>query len=115
MKPVFLCDAIRTPIGALGGILASLRPDDMAALVIKEIVQRNQLDPALVEEVFFGCANQAGEDNRNVARMAALPAGLPVEVAGVTVNRLCASGLNAINQAARAKQAVVHNPAWILG
>src|SRR6185295_10512253 len=78
------------------------RPDDMAALVIKEIVQRNKLDPALVEEVFLGCANQAGEDNRNVARMAALLAGLPVEVAGVTVNRLCASGLNAINQAARA-------------
>jgi 3-oxoadipyl-CoA thiolase len=74
----------------------------MAALVIKEIVQRSNLDPALVEEVFFGCANQAGEDNRNVARMAALLAGLPVEVAGVTVNRLCASGLNAINMAARA-------------
>src|SRR6185503_1741049 len=73
--------------------------------VIKEIIQRNQIDPALVEEVFFGCANQAGEDNRNVARMAALLAGLPVEVAGVTVNRLCASGLNAINQAARAIKA----------
>ena len=102
MTGVVIIDAIRTPIGALGGILASVRPDDMAALVIKEIVQRNRLDPALVEEVFFGCANQAGEDNRNVARMAALLAGLPVEVAGVTVNRLCASGLNAINQAARA-------------
>jgi len=100
-----IIDAIRTPIGALGGVLASVRPDDMAALVIKEIVQRNRLDPALVEEVFFGCANQAGEDNRNVARMAALLAGLPVEVAGVTVNRLCASGLNAINQAARAIKA----------
>jgi 3-oxoadipyl-CoA thiolase len=100
-----IVDAIRTPIGALGGILASVRPDDMAALVIKEIVQRNQLDPALVEEVFLGCANQAGEDNRNVARMAALLAGLPVEVGGVTVNRLCASGLNAINQAARAIKA----------
>jgi 3-oxoadipyl-CoA thiolase len=105
MTDVVIVDAIRTPIGALGGILASVRPDDMAALVIKEIVQRNQLDPALVEEVFFGCANQAGEDNRNVARMAALLAGLPVEVAGVTVNRLCASGLNAINQAARAIKA----------
>ncbi|HEU0295756.1 MAG TPA: acetyl-CoA C-acyltransferase [Anaerolineales bacterium] len=102
MTDSVIVDAIRTPIGALGGILASVRPDDMAALVIKEILQRNQLDPALVEEVFFGCANQAGEDNRNVARMAALLAGLPVEVAGVTVNRLCASGLNAINQAARA-------------
>src|SRR5258706_1357924 len=102
MIDVVIIDAIRTPIGALGGILASVRPDDMAALVIEEIVQRNKLDPALVEEVFFGCANQAGEDNRNVARMAALHAGLPVEVGGVTVNRLCASGLNAINQAARA-------------
>ncbi|HEY5731926.1 MAG TPA: acetyl-CoA C-acetyltransferase [Anaerolineales bacterium] len=102
MTNVVIVDAIRTPVGALGGSLASVRPDDMAALVIKEIVQRNKLDPALVEEVVFGCANQAGEDNRNVARMAALLAGLPVEVAGVTVNRLCASGLNAVNQAARA-------------
>jgi len=105
MTDVVIVDAIRTPIGALGGSLAAVRPDDLAALVIREIVQRNQLDPALVEEVFFGCANQAGEDNRNVARMAALLAGLPVEVAGVTVNRLCASGLNAINQAARAIKA----------
>src|SRR5512139_1532783 len=105
MTDAVIVDAIRTPIGALGGILASVRPDDMAALVIKEIVRRNQLDPALVEEVLFGCANQAGEDNRNVARMAALLAGLPVEVAGVTINRLCASGLNAINQAARAIRA----------
>jgi 3-oxoadipyl-CoA thiolase len=105
MTDAVIIDAIRTPVGALGGILASVRPDDMAALVIKEIVQRNQLDPALVEEVFFGCANQAGEDNRNVARMAALLAGLPVEAAGVTINRLCASGLNAINQAARAIRA----------
>jgi 3-oxoadipyl-CoA thiolase len=77
----------------------------MAALVIKEIVRRNKLDPALIEEVFLGCANQAGEDNRNIARMSALLAGLPVDVAGVTVNRLCASGLNAINQAARAIKA----------
>ncbi len=99
---VVIIDAIRTPIGALGGILSSLRPDDMAALVIKSILQRNNFDLALVEEVFFGCANQAGEDNRNVARMAALLSGLPLEVGGVTVNRLCASGLNAINQAARA-------------
>ncbi len=100
-----IVDAIRTPVGALGGALASLRPDDMAALVIKEILRRNPLDPALIEEVYFGCANQAGEDNRNVARMAVLLAGLPVEVAGVTVNRLCASGLNAVNQAARAIRA----------
>jgi acetyl-CoA acetyltransferase family protein len=105
MTDVVIVDAIRTPIGVLGGALSPVRPDDLAALVIKEIVQRNGLDPALVEEVFFGCANQAGEDNRNVARMAALLAGLPVEVAGVTVNRLCASGLNAINQAARAIKA----------
>jgi 3-oxoadipyl-CoA thiolase len=105
MTEAVIIDAIRTPIGALGGILATVRPDDLAALVIKEIVSRNKLDPALVEEVFFGCANQAGEDNRNVARMAALLAGLPVDVAGVTVNRLCASGLNAINQAARAIKA----------
>jgi 3-oxoadipyl-CoA thiolase len=105
MTNVVIVDAVRTPVGALGGSLASVRPDDMAALVIREIVQRNKLDPALIEEVFLGCANQAGEDNRNVARMASLLAGLPVEVAGVTVNRLCASGLNAINQAARAIRA----------
>jgi 3-oxoadipyl-CoA thiolase len=105
MSTPVIVDAIRTPVGALGGILASLRPDDLAALVIKEIIQRNKLDPALVEEVYFGCANQAGEDNRNVARMAALLAGLPVEAAGVTVNRLCASGLAAINFASRAIRA----------
>jgi len=102
--PVII-DAIRTPIGALGGVLSAVRPDDLAAHVLKAILERNQLDPALVEEVYLGCANQAGEDNRNVARMALLLAGLPVEVAGVTVNRLCASGLNAVNQAARAIKA----------
>ena len=105
MSEAYIIDAIRTPIGSLGGALASIRPDDLAALVIKEMIQRNHLDPNLVEEVYFGCANQAGEDNRNVARMAALLAGLPVEVAGVTVNRLCASGLSAVNQAARAIKA----------
>lgn len=105
MIDVVIVDAIRTPIGALGGALASVRADDLAALVIKAIVDRNNLDPKMVEEVYLGCANQAGEDNRNVARMAALLAGLPVEVAGVTFNRLCASGLNAINQAARAIRA----------
>ena len=105
MRDAVVIDAIRTPIGALGGILASVRADDLAAHVIKAVIERNKLDPILVEEVFLGCANQAGEDNRNVARMAALLAGLPVEVAGVTVNRLCASGLNAINQAARAIKA----------
>src|SRR5512139_2296398 len=105
MTEAVIIDAIRTPVGALGGSLATMRPDDLAALVIKEIVKRNDLDPALVEEVFLGCANQAGEDNRNIARMSALLAGLPVEVGGVTVNRLCASGLNAVNQAARAIKA----------
>jgi len=102
--PVII-DAIRTPIGALGGVLSAVRPDDLAALVLKTILDLNHLDPALVEEVYLGCANQAGEDNRNVARMALLLAGLPVEVAGVTINRLCASGLNAVNQAARAIKA----------
>ena len=102
MPTPVIIDAIRTPIGALGGALAAVRADDLAAHVIKAILERNKLDPALVEEVYFGCANQAGEDNRNVARMALLLAGLPVEVAGVTFNRLCASGLNAVNQAARA-------------
>jgi len=100
-----IVDAIRTPIGALGGILASVRPDDLAAHVIKSILERSAFDPKLIEEVFLGCANQAGEDNRNVARMSALLAGLPVHVGGVTVNRLCASGLNAVNQAARAIKA----------
>ncbi|MCX8024516.1 MAG: thiolase family protein [Thermanaerothrix sp.] len=97
-----IVDAIRTPIGNLGGALAAVRPDDLAALVIRTLVERNHLDPNLIEEVYFGCANQAGEDNRNIARMAALLAGLPVEVAGVTFNRLCASGLTAVNMAARA-------------
>jgi 3-oxoadipyl-CoA thiolase len=102
MPDPVIIDAIRTPIGALGGALAPIRPDDLAALVLKAILDRNALDPSLVEEVYLGCANQAGEDNRNVARMALLLAGLPVEVAGFTVNRLCASGLAAVNQAARA-------------
>jgi 3-oxoadipyl-CoA thiolase len=102
MPEAVIIDAIRTPIGALGGALAAVRPDDLAAHVLKAIIERNQIDPLLVEEVYLGCANQAGEDNRNVARMATLLAGLPVEVAAVTFNRLCASGLNAVNQAARA-------------
>ena len=105
MREAWIIDAIRTPIGALGGSLAAVRPDDLAAHVIRTIVERNKLDVAAIEEVYFGCANQAGEDNRNVARMASLLAGLPVEVAGVTFNRLCASGLNAVNQAARAIKA----------
>ena len=105
MSTPVIIDAIRTPIGALGGALAPVRPDDLAAHILKAIIARNNLDPALVEEVYLGCANQAGEDNRNVARMATLLAGFPVEVAAVTFNRLCASGLNAINQAARAIRA----------
>jgi 3-oxoadipyl-CoA thiolase len=102
MRDVVIIDAVRTPVGRHGGALATVRPDDLAALVIAEIVRRTGIDPALVEDVYMGCTNQAGEDNRNVARMGALLAGLPYEVAGVTVNRLCASGLEAINQAARA-------------
>lgn len=105
MIEAVIVDAVRTPIGALGGSLAGVRPDDLAAHVIRGLLARNGFDPAAVEEVYFGCANQAGEDNRNVARMAALLAGLPVEVAGVTFNRLCASGLTAINMAARAIRA----------
>lgn len=105
MKEAVIVDAIRTPVGALGGALATVRPDDLAALVMRAILERTQIDPALIEEVYFGCANQAGEDNRNVARMALLLAGLPVSVPGVTVNRLCASGLTAINLAARAIRA----------
>ena len=102
MKTPVIIDAIRTPIGALGGVLASMRADDMAAHVIKAILERNSFDPALVEEVFFGCANQAGEDNRNVARMALLLAGLPAAVPGCTLNRLCGSGMDAVGTAARA-------------
>ncbi len=102
MHEVVIVSAVRTPIGAIRGALATVRPDDLAALVIREAVTRAGIDGALVEEVYLGCANQAGEDNRNVARMALLLAGLPHHVAGVTVNRLCASGLNAVNQAARA-------------
>lgn len=102
MPEAVIIDAVRTPIGALGGSLAAVRPDDLAALVLEAIIERTGIDPALVEEVYLGCANQAGEDNRNVARMATLLAGFPVEVAAVTFNRLCASGLNAVNQAARA-------------
>jgi 3-oxoadipyl-CoA thiolase len=102
MPEAVIIDAVRTPIGALGGVLATVRPDDLAAHILQALVERTQIDPSLVEEVYLGCANQAGEDNRNIARMALLLAGFPVHVAGVTINRLCASGLNAINQAARA-------------
>ncbi len=102
MNEVVIVSAVRTPIGSFAGALSAVRPDDMGALVIKEAVGRAGVDPNEIEEVYFGCANQAGEDNRNVARMATLLAGLPDSVAAVTFNRLCASGLNAINQAARA-------------
>ncbi len=105
MPEAYIIDANRTPIGALGGVLAPVRPDDLAALVLKKLLEQNKLDPALVDEVYLGCANQAGEDNRNVARMASLLAGLPVHVAGLTFNRLCASGLSAVNAAARAIKA----------
>jgi 3-oxoadipyl-CoA thiolase len=96
-----IIDAIRTPIGRFQGGLAAVRPDDLAAQVISEVIGRAGIDGADLDEVFFGCANQAGEDNRNVARMALLLAGVPHHVPGVTVNRLCASGLEAVNQAAR--------------
>lgn len=102
MTDAVIINAVRTPIGAHGGALKDVRPDDLAAIVIREVLKRSDVDPALVEEVFFGCANQAGEDNRNVARMAALLADLPTSVAAVTFNRLCASSLSAINAAARA-------------
>lgn len=103
MSQAFICDAIRTPIGRYGGALASVRPDDLAALVIKRLMERNpSVDRSRIEDVMFGCVNQAGEDNRNVARMASLLAGLPVEVAGVTINRLCGSGMDAVGSAARA-------------
>jgi 3-oxoadipyl-CoA thiolase len=101
-RNVWLVEYVRTPIGRQGGALKRVRPDDLGALVIGEVVRRAGVDPGLVEEVFMGCANQAGEDNRNVARMSLLLAGLPEHVPGVTVNRLCASGLEAVTQAARA-------------
>jgi 3-oxoadipyl-CoA thiolase len=103
MRDVFICDAVRTPIGRYGGALAKVRTDDLAAAPIKALIARNaKADWARLDEVFFGCANQAGEDNRNVARMALLLAGLPDTVPGLTINRLCASGLNAVGDAARA-------------
>jgi 3-oxoadipyl-CoA thiolase len=102
LREAWIIDAVRTPIGRYGGALAAVRPDDLAAIVIRAIVDRTGLDASLLEDVVFGCANQAGEDNRNVARMAVLLAGLPVEVAGQTVNRLCGSGLQAVNTAAHA-------------
>jgi acetyl-CoA acyltransferase len=103
VREVYIVDAVRTPIGRYNGGLSAVRPDDLAAYAIRELLARSpDLDPARVDDVVFGNANGAGEDNRNVGRMAALLAGLPVTVPGVTVNRLCASGLEAVIQAARA-------------
>lgn len=102
MTDAYIIDAVRTPIGRFAGTLSSLRADDMAALVMKRVLERTQVEAARIEDVYCGCANQAGEDNRNVARMALLLAGLPWSVPGITVNRLCASGLSAVVEAARA-------------
>ncbi len=102
MREAVIIDAVRTPVGKYGGVLKDVRPDDLAAVCIAEIVKRNHLDADRIEDVIMGCANQAGEDNRNVARMAVLLAGLPISVAGQTINRLCGSGLNAVNSAAQA-------------
>jgi 3-oxoadipyl-CoA thiolase len=102
LREAWVVAAVRTPIGRYGGALAAVRPDDLAAAAIRAVVERSGIDPTLVEDVILGCANQAGEDNRDVARMALLLAGLPVEVGGLTVNRLCGSGLQAVNSAAHA-------------
>ena len=103
MSDAFIVDGVRTAIGSFAGSLSEVRPDDLAALTIRRLVERHtSLDPAHVTDVIFGCANQAGEDNRNVARMALLLAGLPVTVPGETVNRLCASGMTAVATAVRA-------------
>src|SRR5215210_2278325 len=101
-KEAYIIEALRTPVGRYGGALKDVRPDDLAAYVIAALVRKTGVDKSRIEDVILGCANQAGEDNRNVARMAVLLAGLPVEVGGATVNRLCGSGLQAINDTARA-------------
>jgi 3-oxoadipyl-CoA thiolase len=105
MTEAYILDACRTPVGRYNGSLASVRPDDLAATVVRALVERTGIDPSLVDDVIFGCANQAGEDNRNVGRMAALLAGMPVTVAGQTVNRLCGSGLEAVRSAMHAIRA----------
>ena len=105
MTEAFICDAVRTPIGRHGGALAHVRTDDLAAIPIRALAERSGIDPVAIDDVFLGCANQAGEDNRNVARMAGLLAGLPIGVGGVTLNRLCASGADAVGTAARAIRA----------
>lgn len=106
MREAFICDGIRTPIGRYGGALSSVRADDLAAIPLRELLVRNpRLDAECIDDVILGCANQAGEDNRNVARMATLLAGLPQSVSGTTINRLCGSGLDALGFAARAIKA----------
>ncbi len=102
MREVWVIDAVRTPIGRYGGVLSTVRPDDLAATVLRAVVDRTSVPPALIDDVYLGAANQSGEDNRNVARMAVLLAGLPIEVPGATVNRLCGSSLQALNSAAQA-------------
>src|SRR5277367_495815 len=103
METAFICDAIRTPIGRYAGALSSIRTDDLAAIPIKALIERNaKVDWNALDDVIYGCANQAGEDNRNIARMALLLAGLPIEIPGATVNRLCGSGMEAVGQLARA-------------
>ena len=102
MNEVVIVSAVRTPLGRLGGGLSTIRPDDLAAHAIKSALARSGLTGEDIDEVYFGCANQAGEDNRNIARMATLLAGLPQSVPAITLNRLCASGLSAVNHAARA-------------
>src|SRR5213080_3165482 len=101
-REAYICAALRTPVGKHGGALAQVRADDLAAIPITAVVERSGIDPLAIDDVILGCTNQAGEDNRNVARMALLLAGLPVNVPGTTVNRLCSSGLEAVVQAARA-------------
>ena len=102
LREAWIVEAVRTPVGRYGGALAGVRPDDLAATVLEAVVARSGIDPAIIDDVILGCANQAGEDNRNIARMALLIAGLPVEIAGQTVNRLCGSGLQAVASAAQA-------------
>jgi 3-oxoadipyl-CoA thiolase len=106
MTDAFICDALRTPFGRYGGVLSGVRADDLGAVPMRALLARHpELDPAAIDDVIYGCANQAGEDNRNVARMSALLAGLPVDVPGATINRLCGSGMNAVGDAARAIRA----------
>src|SRR6201991_4494405 len=106
MTDAFICDALRTPFGRYGGALSAVRADDLGAIPIRALLARHpELDPAAIDDVLYGCANQAGEDNRNVARMSALLAGLPIDVPGVTINRLCGSGMNAVGSAAQAIRA----------